>query len=201
MYSYICRRCDELLRRKPLRLRCTVLLFAMLLLPIPMHISGFMPQGNSVAQQKIVAAKVVYHNPVLKVSVVDNVMIGPVRPQGVAARPVSRVGGSKLSEVSSSEIKGKRVQFVITAYSAHDKGVNRKGITASGAIARPWYTVAASRGYPFGARIHLVPLKKTVVVQDRGGAIKGNRLDLFVGSRKEALQFGRQKMEGIVLED
>ncbi|MDA8210365.1 MAG: 3D domain-containing protein [Clostridia bacterium] len=78
--------------------------------------------------------------------------------------------------------------------------MNGRGITASGVRARRWHTIAASRSYPFGTRIHIPALGKTFVVQDRGGAIRGNRLDLFVGDRKEALRFGRRRLVGIVLE-
>ena len=97
-------------------------------------------------------------------------------------------------------LTGRRVMFEVTAYMAHDSGMNGKGITASGVRARRWYTVAASRGYPYGTRIHFPALGKTFVVQDRGGAIRGNRIDLFVSSRAEALKFGRKWLEGVVLE-
>lgn len=96
--------------------------------------------------------------------------------------------------------QGPKVVFEITAYTARDKGMNGRGITASGVRARRWHTIAASRSYPFGTRIHIPALGKTFVVQDRGGAIRGNRLDLFVGDRKEALRFGRRRLVGIVLE-
>jgi 3D (Asp-Asp-Asp) domain-containing protein len=32
-------------------------------------------------------------------------------------------------------------------------------------------------------------------VEDRGGAIKGKRLDLFFDSHKEALEWGRQQLD------
>jgi 3D (Asp-Asp-Asp) domain-containing protein len=33
------------------------------------------------------------------------------------------------------------------------------------------------------------------VAEDTGGAIQGNRLDLFVASRHEAISFGRREVE------
>lgn len=104
-------------------------------------------------------------------------------------------------EKTPNNLRGRKVVFEITAYTAHDRGMNGKGITASGVRARRWHTVAASRSYPFGTRIHIPALGKTFTVEDRGGAIRGNRLDLFVGDRKEALKFGRRKLEGIILHD
>lgn len=74
------------------------------------------------------------------------------------------------------------------------------GITASGAKASAWYTVAAGKGYPIGTVIYIPALSGTAnggwfVVQDRGGAISNNKLDIFVGSHGEALQFGRKNLE------
>lgn len=74
------------------------------------------------------------------------------------------------------------------------------GITASGARATAWYTVAAGKGYPIGTIIYIPALSGTpnggwFVVQDRGGAISNSKLDIFVGSHSEALQFGRRNLE------
>lgn len=104
-------------------------------------------------------------------------------------------------EKTPNTVRGRKVVFEITAYTAHDRGMNGKGITASGVRAKRLHTVAASRSYPFGTRIHIPAMGKTFTVEDRGGAIRGNRLDLFVGNRKEALKFGRRRLEGIVLHD
>lgn len=71
------------------------------------------------------------------------------------------------------------------------------GITASGAHATPYSTVAVDPS--------VIPLWADVLVdygdgaglrryraEDTGGAIKGNRIDLCVGSHAEALQLGRR---------
>lgn len=73
-------------------------------------------------------------------------------------------------------------------------------VTASGKIATPWYTVAAGRGYPFGTVIYIPALSDKpnggwFVVQDRGGAISNSKLDIFVSSHSEALQFGRRNLQ------
>lgn len=74
------------------------------------------------------------------------------------------------------------------------------GITASGARASSWYTVAAGKSYPIGTRIYIpyfkdMPNGGWFVVQDRGGAIGNNRLDIYMGSHSEALKFGRRNLE------
>lgn len=79
------------------------------------------------------------------------------------------------------------------------------GITASGAKASEWYTVAAGRSYPIGTVIYIPYFKDKpnggwFVVQDRGGAISSDRLDIFMGSHSGALQFGRRNLECYVYE-
>ena len=79
------------------------------------------------------------------------------------------------------------------------------GITASGAPASTWYTVAAGSCYPMGTVIYIPYFKDKpnggwFVVQDRGGAISSNRLDIYMGSHSQALQFGRHELTCYVYE-
>ncbi len=74
------------------------------------------------------------------------------------------------------------------------------GVTSSGKKASAWYTVAAGSAYPIGTVIYIPALSGKAnggwfIVQDRGGAIGNNKLDIFVGSHSEALQFGRQNLQ------
>ena len=70
-------------------------------------------------------------------------------------------------------------------------GPNARGITASGAKAR-YGTIAAPRNIPFGTRMY-VPGYGMGVVEDRGGAIKGNKLDVFFPDEPGKLGSGHQK--------
>ena len=59
------------------------------------------------------------------------------------------------------------------------------GITSSGARASSWCTVAAGKGYPIGTIIYIPyfankPNGGWFVVQDRGGAISNNKLDVYL---------------------
>ncbi len=64
-------------------------------------------------------------------------------------------------------------------------------ITASGAQSTPYTSIAMSSDVPFGTKV-FIPEYGLGVVQDRGGMITKNKLDLMVASRQEALTFGRQ---------
>lgn len=79
------------------------------------------------------------------------------------------------------------------------------GITSSGAPASSWYTVAAGSSYPIGTVIYIPyfsdkPNGGWFVVQDRGGAISNSKLDIYMGSHGQALQFGRRSLECYIYE-
>lgn len=79
------------------------------------------------------------------------------------------------------------------------------GRTASGAMASSWYTVAAGSGYKLGTVIYIPYFKNKpnggwFVVQDRGGAISNNKLDIYMGTYNECISFGRRNLECYVYE-
>ena len=67
------------------------------------------------------------------------------------------------------------------------------GITASGTEARPGTVAADTRVLPFGTILY-VPGYGYGRVEDTGGDIKGNRIDLFHRTHAEALEWGRRKV-------
>jgi 3D (Asp-Asp-Asp) domain-containing protein len=85
----------------------------------------------------------------------------------------------------------------------HSAGKNRGkpkavGITASGKRAKPGTLAADTRHYPMGT-VFYIPGYGYGVVEDRGGDIKGkHRLDLYFNTHKEALKWGRQKLQCVV---
>jgi len=84
--------------------------------------------------------------------------------------------------------------FVITAYCSCSKCCGKSdGITFSGVKAVEGVTVAADLNrFPLGTEIYIEGIGKRIV-QDKGGAIKGNRIDVFFNDHKEALRFGLQE--------
>lgn len=66
--------------------------------------------------------------------------------------------------------------------------------TASGAVAKAGVTVAADTSVlPFGTVV--VINGHEYIVQDRGGAIKGEKIDIYFDDHQEALKFGVQYAE------
>lgn len=92
------------------------------------------------------------------------------------------------------------IEMRVTAYCPCPRccGEYSDGITACGYEIQPGDTfVAADRRYSFGTEI-IVPgysNSQPVKVLDRGGAIKGNRLDVFFATHEEALEWGVQYIE------
>ena len=83
----------------------------------------------------------------------------------------------------------------VTAYCPCPKccGEYSDGITANGhKIYQGDRFVAADKRYPFGTEMIIPGYKSGDVVKviDRGGAIQGNRLDVFFNTHQEALQWG-----------
>lgn len=89
------------------------------------------------------------------------------------------------------------VNFNISHYDAcYDCCGKTDGITASGTKATPNHTIAAPKEYPFGTNIEIDGIMYTV--EDRGGNINGNCIDIYVNSHEEARQKGRFFAEGKV---
>lgn len=103
-------------------------------------------------------------------------------------------------QVDKPAVEHTYTTFEVTAYTKSDSGMNGLGITASGVRAKRLHTIAASRNIPYGTKIFFPELGRTFVVQDRGGAIRKNRIDIFMEDRQTALEFGRRKLKGIILE-
>lgn len=79
--------------------------------------------------------------------------------------------------------------------SGPNKGKTKKvGITASGTKARKGTIAADTRVFPFGTIMYIEDYGYGVV-EDRGGAIKGHKIDLFFPRHSQALKWGRQKKQ------
>jgi 3D (Asp-Asp-Asp) domain-containing protein len=91
--------------------------------------------------------------------------------------------------------------FKATAYCSCVKCCNKKpsdklyGITATGKEAK-WGTVAVDRRIiKLGSKLRIEGFPNTIFrAEDVGGAIRGNRIDIWFPSHEEALDFGVKKM-------
>ncbi|GAB6086091.1 ubiquitin-like domain-containing protein [Alkaliphilus crotonatoxidans] len=79
------------------------------------------------------------------------------------------------------------------------------GITSTGTQVRPGVVAVDPKVIPLGSKLYIESLDGKVsygyaVAEDTGGAIKGNKIDIYYESRSEALRFGRKKLRVYVLE-
>ena len=72
--------------------------------------------------------------------------------------------------------------------------------TASGVIPSVNRTVAMGRNVPFGTKIRIGNDPTVYTVEDRGGAIGRNNVDVFVGSHSEAMNKGRYSAPVYIVE-
>ncbi len=111
--------------------------------------------------------------------------------------------------INSTNVLAKRVvsttpivkTFNTSAYDSCIKCCGKSnGITSSGVKATPWYTIAAGNAYPVGTIIYIPSLKDKpnegwFIVQDRGGSISNSKIDIYMTTHAQALQFGRKNLE------
>jgi 3D (Asp-Asp-Asp) domain-containing protein len=98
------------------------------------------------------------------------------------------------------------IRMEVTAYCPCTKccGENAQGLTASGRDVTyngGRFVAADTNVLPFGTKL-VIPGYEAAAVEviDRGGAIKGNKLDLYYPTHEEALQWGRQILEVTIVE-
>lgn len=90
-------------------------------------------------------------------------------------------------------------EFKITAYCPCTKccGQWAKGITSTGVTAQTNRTIAVDpKVIPYGTKVMIDG--KEYIAEDCGGAIKGNRIDIYFDTHQEALQWG-VKYKGVML--
>jgi len=114
---------------------------------------------------------------------------------------------SSTASTVSTAPKTRVIEMEVTGYCACKKccGPNAQGITASGKTVRHnggKFVAADTKMLPFGTKLVIPGYAngKSVEVIDKGGAIKGNKLDLHFATHSAALQWGRQKVAVTVLE-
>ncbi|WP_250673915.1 SH3 domain-containing protein [Paraclostridium ghonii] len=91
-------------------------------------------------------------------------------------------------KASSNNNKGRLMTVNASAYSGHS-------ITATGTTPR-WGTIAVDPSViPYGTKVYIPKFDMVFTAEDCGGAIKGNKIDIFMNSESDCTNFGRQNLE------
>jgi 3D (Asp-Asp-Asp) domain-containing protein len=89
--------------------------------------------------------------------------------------------------------KGKFVINASAYTAAADECGKSDGITASGKKVKENETIACPKGFAFGTKVNIEGYG-TYICQDRGGAIKGNKIDIYMETKAQAFAFGRRNL-------
>lgn len=155
---------------------------------------GVTDTKNKVIQQgedgiKQITYKVKYQNDeeIEKTKISEEIVKEPIdKIVQVQKNVTSRATAERTTTKSSGTTK----IFKVTAYCSCAKccGSHASGYTSSGTKATPGRTVAASSQFGFGTK--LIINGKEYTVEDRGGAVTGDKIDIYMGSHAEALAWG-----------
>lgn len=167
-----------------------------------------MERGQTrIAQQgemgkKVKVIKVTYENgkEVARNVIEEKVIKNPV-PQ------IVRVGTLGVFTTSRGEIvRYREVKTMLaTAYDSSEESTGKKpgdpdyGITASGMVARRGVVAVDPRVIPLGTRLY-VEGYGFCIAADTGGAIKGNRIDVYFPTREEVRNWGRRYVKVYILQ-
>ncbi|WP_299093614.1 LysM peptidoglycan-binding and 3D domain-containing protein [uncultured Metabacillus sp.] len=135
--------------------------------------------------------------------ILDGVDAANVKAATTNAKPTEKKVASKLEKAPVKQAKPsveKELTVTATAYTANCEGCS--GITSTGIDlnANPDQKVIAVDPdvIPLGTKVH-VEGYGTAIAGDIGGAIKGNRIDVFIPSKAEAKEWGRKQVEVKIL--
>lgn len=151
---------------------------------------------NKVVQQgknglKEVTYKVKYQNEIEieKIQLSEKIIKEPVNKIVQVNKTVTSRSATNSRTLPSTTASTDGQIYKITAYCSCAKCCGKtNGITAMGTKATEGRTVAASSQFAFGTKLNINGHVYTV--EDRGGAIKGNKIDIYVNSHAAALAWG-----------
>ncbi|RST58616.1 LysM peptidoglycan-binding domain-containing protein [Siminovitchia terrae] len=119
-----------------------------------------------------------------------------------AQEPAPEQAQEPVEKETSASSGGNEMTVTATAYTAYCNGCS--GVTATGIDLRenPGQKVIAvdPSVIPLGSKVQ-VEGYGTAIAGDTGGAIKGNKIDIFVPSKSEAMNFGVKKVKIKVLNE
>lgn len=166
---------------------------------------------NKVIQQgedgiREITYKVKYQNEeeIEKIKLSETVVKEPVNKivqvqRNITSRAGSTVAKTANNNASTGTPTGPTRIFKVTAYCSCAKCCGKvTGRTASGSHAVAGKTVATSGQFAFGTKLNINGQEYTV--EDRGGAIQGNRIDIYMNSHAEALAWGVKYLPVQVIE-
>lgn len=124
----------------------------------------------------------------------------PANP-AAESKPAAEPASEKPEENANDEATQKVLNMEATAYTANCEGCS--GITATGINLKenPDQKVISvdPNVIPLGTKVHVEGYGEAVA-GDTGGAIQGNKIDIFMPSQEDAINFGRKRVKVTILD-
>lgn len=170
------------------------------------------PAASSVGASVAVASAVVSMSPQWNTELLHEVTDEPVREasgrDGSGRSASARRAKGLVARALSNPSRTETVWMEVTAYCPCEKccGEDAQGVTASGkpvSYNRGKFVAADTDLLPFGTRLSIPGYNggQQVEVIDRGGAIRGQRLDVYFPSHAVAKKWGRRWVPVVVYAD
>lgn len=157
--------------------------------------------------KKIKIGKTYENGKLVKEEVVEEVVVKEAVPE-IVERGTRNVKTSSRGSFRYSKV----MTMTATAYDLSYESTGKRpgdrwyGITASGTKVRPGVVAVDPNVIPLGTKLYVESLDGTpdygfCVAEDTGGAIKGNKIDLFFETAEEVRRFGRRKVRVYILDN
>lgn len=145
---------------------------------------------NGLLKEDIVLGKLKIKDPVTQ-----------ILQKGTGTKLVASRGSSRYKKIMTMKASAYDLSYESTGKRPGDKGY---GITASGMKARKGVVAVDPKVIPLGTKLYIESLDGTpdygyAVAGDTGGAIKGNRIDLFYNDVNFVNKYGIKKVKVYVL--
>lgn len=168
-------------------------------------------QGNTGLIKKTYAVRYENGVEVSKVLIQEDIVVKPVDTiihVGTKERQIKTIAGTYTTKPASYK------KYIDVSASAYDlsyascgkrPGDRGYGITASGMRAQVGVVAVDPRVIPLGTKLYIEApdgswVYGMAVAGDTGGAIKGNKVDLFFNTYSECIQFGRRTARVYILD-
>lgn len=115
--------------------------------------------------------------------------------EGWVSKNYIKVNGNSTSQSSNQNNSNnsqsnvvRTMNVVATAYTGYS--------TTSTGQKPVWGTIAVDpKVIPYGTKVYIPQFGRTFIANNTGGAIKGNKIDIFMNSKKECYNWGRRTIE------
>ncbi|WP_042275660.1 3D domain-containing protein [[Clostridium] dakarense] len=127
-------------------------------------------------------------NKIVKKGTKVEVQVASSRGSNTGRKVNATTTSTASTKSNSSSSKGKQMKVVATAYTGDT-------ITSTGTKPK-WGTIAVDPSViPYGTKVYIPQFGQTFIAEDCGGAIKGNKIDIFMNDESTVKNWGRKTID------